>query len=170
MYVAITRAKERLYVTRAQSRFMYGKRQNLLPSTFLGELAPVLPALAQQKSSRNWDGDRVSAYGMGSDAMGMGRSFAKDMPDDSPNSKAFQTITSNFIKQSPAPAGGKKDVSKFKPGAKVSHPKFGEGVIVSVKNEGANVYCDIGFKGAGVKTLALEYAPLTLLDTAARRN
>lgn len=163
MYVAITRAKERLYVTRAQSRFMYGKRQNLLPSTFLGELAPVLPALAQQKSSRNWDGDRVSAYGMGSDAMGMGRSFAKDMPDDSPNSKAFQTITSNFIKQSPAPAGGKKDVSKFKPGAKVSHPKFGEGVIVSVKNEGANVYCDIGFKGAGVKTLALEYAPLTLL-------
>lgn len=163
MYVAITRAKERLYVTRAQSRFMYGKRQNLLPSTFLGELAPVLPALAQQKSSRNRDGDRVSAYGMGSDAMGMGRSFAKDMPDDSPNSKAFQTITSNFIKQSPAPAGGKKDVSKFKPGAKVSHPKFGEGVIVSVKNEGANVYCDIGFKGAGVKTLALEYAPLTLL-------
>ena len=163
MYVAITRAKERLYVTRAQSRFMYGKRQNLLPSTFLGELAPVLPALAQQKSSRNWDGDRVSAYGMGSDAMGMGRSFAKDMPDDSPNSKAFQTITSNFIKQAPAPAGGKKDVSKFKPGAKVSHPKFGEGVIVSVKNEGANVYCDIGFKGAGVKTLALEYAPLTLL-------
>ena len=163
MYVAITRAMERLYVTRAQSRFMYGQRQSLLPSTFLGELAPVLPALAQQKSSRNWGGDRVSAYGMGSDAMGMGRGYAKDAPDESPNSKAFKTITSNFIRQTPAPAGGKKDVSKFKPGAKVSHPKFGEGVIVSVKNEGANVYCDIGFKGAGVKTLALEYAPLTLL-------
>lgn len=162
MYVAITRAKERLYLTRAQSRFMYGQRQRLLPSVFLSELEPVLPAFSAQRA-RSAGGERVSAYGMSADALGMGRAPGRNEPDESPNSKAFRTITSGFTRQPAARTQG-RDLSGFTPGARVSHPKFGEGVIVSRRNEGQNVYCDIGFKGVGVKTLSLEYAPLTLLQ------
>ena len=42
MYVAITRAEERLYFTRSRSRYLYGERSATLPSRFLQELSSVL--------------------------------------------------------------------------------------------------------------------------------
>ena len=41
MYVAVTRARQKLYLTRAKSRFMYGKRDNQLPSRFVAEMGIV---------------------------------------------------------------------------------------------------------------------------------
>ncbi|MGN0814684.1 MAG: ATP-dependent helicase [Candidatus Coproplasma sp.] len=42
MYVAITRAKKKLYLTRSQSRYLYGRRDRTIPSRFLGELSSLL--------------------------------------------------------------------------------------------------------------------------------
>lgn len=49
MYVAITRAEKKLYLTRAQNRFLYGKRQYMDQSVFLKEIAPKAAAAEQQR-------------------------------------------------------------------------------------------------------------------------
>ena len=52
---------------------------------------------------------------------------------------------------------------KYAVGLKVSHPKFGNGVITS--NQGINITkcVSINFEGVGIKTLSVEYAPITLI-------
>lgn len=61
------------------------------------------------------------------------------------------------------PATGGKDLSVFKTGVKVRHPKFGVGTIVMVKGVGANTILDIAFQGLGIKQLSANLAPLTVL-------
>ena len=48
-------------------------------------------------------------------------------------------------------------------GKKVRHTKFGEGVIVAVKNSSAGKVVDVAFKGVGVKSLSVQFAPMQLL-------
>ena len=184
MYVAITRARERLYLTRARSRFLYGERKGLLASPFLAELQPVLPALAEKAArSAPWGAGRGYAAESrgGTFSSGAGR-YGSAPTDDGErpagrygagengragarrevsNAEAFATITKNFGRKETAAA--KKDFAGFVTGARVSHPKFGEGTVIARKAQGSNTYCDIAFKGVGIKTLALEYAPLKLL-------
>ena len=54
------------------------------------------------------------------------------------------------------------DISKYKVGQKVSHPKFGEGEIESISSDG--LVADIIFDGFGKKSLMLELAPLTIME------
>ena len=61
----------------------------------------------------------------------------------------------------PKPTAG-KDISAFKLGAVVAHPKFGEGTIVNIKGAGANTVLDIAFAGLGIKQLSAALAPLTV--------
>ena len=60
-------------------------------------------------------------------------------------------------------AGTGKDLSKFRIGAKVKHPKFGEGTIVNVRGVGSNMIVDIAFEGLGIKQLSASLAPLTII-------
>ena len=56
------------------------------------------------------------------------------------------------------------DLSKYAVGKKVTHPKFGEGVIVNTDAlEGAKCIA-IDFKNFGQKNLSVEYAPITVID------
>ena len=65
MYVAITRAKERLYLTRSKSRYLYGKREASMRSRFLKELSTVveLPTAEPKRSFMDEGGYGSSAYG-----------------------------------------------------------------------------------------------------------
>ena len=51
----------------------------------------------------------------------------------------------------------------YKAGAKVIHKKFGEGIIVARKQNGDDVVIDVAFKGIGVKSLVVKYAPLEVV-------
>ena len=55
-----------------------------------------------------------------------------------------------------------KDLSGFTIGRKVSHPKFGNGVIVGSRGTGSNMIIDVAFEGLGIKQLSASLAPLTL--------
>ena len=55
-----------------------------------------------------------------------------------------------------------KDLSGFTIGRKVSHPKFGNGVIVGARGIGSNMIIDVAFEGLGIKQLSASLAPLTL--------
>ena len=52
-----------------------------------------------------------------------------------------------------------KNISRFEKGQKVKHKVFGEGVIILIKGENA----DVAFKGVGIKTLSLKFAPLEVI-------
>ena len=61
------------------------------------------------------------------------------------------------------PVGGGKDLSVFRIGVKVQHPKFGVGTIVNVRGAGSNMIVDVAFEGLGIKQLSASLAPLTVL-------
>ncbi|MBR6703533.1 MAG: UvrD-helicase domain-containing protein [Clostridia bacterium] len=210
MYVAITRAKERLFLTRSKSRYLYGKREPTARSRFLKELSAELDMPKEQpRVFRSYeDGDPESygnsAYGGGRyetnngygnrNAYGYGGGYGKSYGDDRGNSAVTRSTwqggssyggttygSSSYgerhttSKQSsgfsyggigkastPKPTTG-KDLSAFKTGVKVKHPKFGVGVIITVKGTGANMILDIAFEGVGIKQLSAGLAPLTIL-------
>jgi DNA helicase-2/ATP-dependent DNA helicase PcrA len=66
-------------------------------------------------------------------------------------------------KTSVTPKAPTKDLSVFKSGVRVVHPKFGVGTIISVRGMGANTILDIAFEGLGIKQLSANLAPLTVM-------
>ena len=186
LYVAITRARERLFLTRSRSRYLYGERSMTLPSRFLNELSPVLDIGPQGGRA---DYSLRSSYGGagrgGSGAYtgyGQRRSFSRarssdeefgyysDLPAEPqrPAPAGFSAAsafrrTQAAGKPGPAGKGAGKDYSAFRPGVKVRHPKFGEGLIVSTRGEGAALIANISFPGLGIKALSVQIAPLTIV-------
>ena len=66
--------------------------------------------------------------------------------------------------KSPKTTGAGKDLTAFRIGVKVKHPKFGDGTIIAVRGAGSNMIVDIAFEGGiGIKQLSASLAPLTIL-------
>ncbi len=150
MYVAVTRAKERLYLTRARSRFMYGERSYAAESPFFKEVRTALGAEDEPSFGGSPAGYR-SSYGSAYSSPYAAPSGGTSAP------KPAQTVEN--VRKTPE----KKDFEKFQPGVRVRHPKFGEGTIIRTEKGNGNVCADIAFPGIGVKTLSLNFAPLTLI-------
>ena len=188
LYVAITRARKNLWLTRSRSRYLYGERSMTLPSRFIGELSKELGVEEQsartQRYGGTYGGYGKSYGGYGGSRYGgyqkrpFGRSQASEdgyysdlPPDDAPSSSSsFGTAFSaaaayraNGAARPAGNAGGAKDYSAFRAGVKVRHPKFGEGVVVSTKGEGKSLVANISFPGVGIKALSVQIAPLTIL-------
>ena len=142
MYVAITRAKERLFLTRAKSRFLYGQRNYTLPSNFLKELSMHFESKSMYK--QNNLNEKSNYYNNTNNHL-----------ESYNNSRYTQN---NEIKQKV-----ETDLTKFKEGSKVFHQKFGEGVIVQLNGSGNSAMADIAFPKIGVKTFTLKFAPLKLI-------
>jgi DNA helicase-2/ATP-dependent DNA helicase PcrA len=140
MYVAITRARRRLYLCFAQSRMLHGQMGYSVASSFLNELPEKLlhwlsPKLAKRNPFENY----------GYTAPTQTTSFA------SSGSTSFGTSAV------PRPASNS---SGWRIGMSVTHAKFGEGVIVNLEGSGADARVQVNFRRAGVKWLVLEYAKL----------
>jgi len=131
MYVAITRARRRLYLTFAQSRMLHGQTHYGMASSFLRELPEGL---------MHWLTPRfVERNGFG-------------VPS--------QTLSRADAHPSPACGRGAGGEGLWRIGQRVFHQKFGEGVITGVEGSGADGRVQVNFKRAGSKWLALEYAKL----------
>lgn len=153
MYVAVTRAKERLYLTRAMSRYMYGNRESMIQSRFLKEASPVLKTGFSAKPEQQ-DGYRP-----------YGKSYGID--DDFGSSSFIGGYSSNYAKSFLKDNKPKEQVgvkySGYKTGAKVRHAKFGEGTVIMVKGAGGNMIVDVAFKGVGIKSLSAKFAPMEII-------
>ncbi len=145
-YVAVTRAKERLFTTYSASRFLYGQRKQMFPTRFLKE-AGIVPDTVSYSGSRRYG----SAY---SDS-------APSYSHTAPNASQAKPIVQ---RPAAAPAKQSADLSGFTVGAEVMHPKFGKGVIVNVSDEHNSKYAQVSFDTVGNITLALDYAPLKLCN------
>ena len=193
MYVAITRAKERLYLTRSKSRYLYGRREPTARSRFLKELASELdlPQETRLRPMGYGDYSDPESYGNGAYAGGRYGSNARGYggySGDRSNSAVVRSTWnggnsySTYSQRQASPTqksggftyGGMskpnniktqsgKDFSKFTLGVKVSHPKFGMGTIVGVRGTGANMILNIAFENLGIKQLSAGLAPLTVI-------
>ena len=194
MYVAITRAKKRLFLTRSKSRYLYGKREPTSRSRFLKELSEKLdlPKIERPRSAYGYsDWEDPESYG--NSAYGGGRyesnksygwqSGGRYGGNSSITRSTWQgntTYGSSYTQKpkaqnaggftyggisrgnTPKPSVG-KDLTSFKTGVKVRHPKFGVGTIISVNGVGGNMILNIAFEGVGIKQLSASLAPLTVL-------
>ncbi|MBQ1434814.1 MAG: UvrD-helicase domain-containing protein [Clostridia bacterium] len=137
-YVAVTRAKRQLYITRARERLVFGKTMYPRPSRFLEEIADEYkePAVSRRASNTRTSssyGDRSkSHYSSGQSSM-------------------FKNSSS---RSAPAPQSG------FIVGERVRHRKFGEGMIISMKPMGNDIYLEVAFDSVGTKKLMANLAGL----------
>ncbi len=150
MYVAVTRAKKRLFLTMAASRYRFGARQDCMPSQFLREagFAPKRVSAYEGYSGR-YDSYRGKSYASYGDKYN-----PEQVPDYAPSTP---------VKSSFDTGKQKVDLSKYKPGVKVMHKKFGVGRLISVDTSG-EPYAVVEFGGKGRVNLLLGYAPMQILD------
>jgi DNA helicase-2/ATP-dependent DNA helicase PcrA len=160
MYVAITRAEKRLYLTRSKSRYLYGHRDVTRPSRFIGELAEELGVQTMQ--TPYYYAGNGKKYVTSYHAEGREEGRAVYSSADGYESDVTVSTTSSFkpsfgsFAKKPAPAtGGGKN---FTVGTRVKHPKFGIGMVIAVKNNGSVL--NIAFEGQGIKELSASIAPL----------
>ena len=161
MYVAITRAQKRLYLTRARSRFLYGERQFTSQSRFLTELSEKLGIIKPQRREQD------IGYGYGYRYGGRDYDEPTYYPDErSDGGASVPSFSKTFSRGATKPAESTdgKDISRFVPGRHVRHVKFGIGTIIAVKQNGGKPIADIAFKGFGVKSFSIALAPMEVID------
>ena len=145
-YVGITRARERLYLTNAWSRTLYGSTQYNPPSRFLDEVPERLVVAAE--------GSRADARRTGLSNFGVGG--RRERVSGGRDRIVEQAISRT--PRGPTPSGG--DLLGLSVGDDVRHATFGEGVILHLAGEGDKTEARVNFAGVGEKTLLLSWAPL----------
>lgn len=163
MYVAITRARQRLYLSHSQTRMLHGQTRYNMKSRFFDELpeaclkwlTPPQPAWGGGGGGSGgggapWGASRGGAYGGGAPRGAH--------PAWSPG---FLSTGSG----SPPPKAAEPDRGiGIRTGQKVFHTKFGEGKVLALEGAGADARAQVSFSRHGVKWLALSVAKLTPVD------
>ncbi len=176
-YVGITRAMQRLYMSHAWSRQLFGSTQYNPPSRFFDEIPDTLIESKgnvtgrstygrQSYRSRGSDYGDPPAYRRGSGGGGHG-SGGRDINADILDAKADQEAHRDRVVEAairsgskPAPAPTNSQELGLRVGDDVEHPAFGAGVIIDISGSGEKAEATINFPGAGTKHLALAWAPL----------
>ena len=132
-YVGITRAEEKLYLTNAFSRMLYGRTQQNSASRFIGEISDSLLDEANEVVSP-----------------------AKTQTFEAhPFDKPF--IKKTTVSQQTTGA----DKKTWNVGDKVQHRAWGQGTVVKVNGQGESMELDVAFAGKGIKRLLAAFAPIT---------
>jgi len=165
-YVGITRARERLYLSHAWSRMLYGSTQYNPPSRFLDEIPEALVQVVEgsrvvgrRRQSASFGGSVFGGSGSGSSSSGSGSS---SYSSHSPVSSHRDEVVERAMRPAPpAPSGA--DALGLRVGDDVRHNTFGEGVIIDMEGSGDKTQATVHFRDAGQKILLLSWAPLEKL-------
>jgi len=147
-YVAITRAKERLVITRAKSRMMYGKTDYNPLSCFVREEIPKM-LIEEDTPRRVPPRGSVTSPPQRSAKPAFGDSFTE-----------FRRAPDMMAQQKRKAGAEEYGVMRFAPGTRVSHAMFGEGEILSAKDMGGDVLYEVKFASGQVKKLMATFAKL----------
>ncbi|WP_372717212.1 DNA helicase II [Immundisolibacter sp.] len=157
-YVGLTRARERLFITYAESRRIHGETRPAMASRFVGEIPAEFLTEVRLRGT-------VSQPVAARPSRGYGDSFGKSRPDWTHSNNAAQALpvaartrpknTWNV----PAKVPEKSD-SGLWVGQSVRHGKFGEGIITDLEGQGPRTRVQVKFAAAGSKWLMLDMAGL----------
>ncbi|HEX3032178.1 MAG TPA: DNA helicase PcrA [Bacillota bacterium] len=166
-YVGITRAKEKLYLTHAWQRSLFGKTNMNPTSRFIEEIPTEL--LTKVDPIDNFgqitQPSRAGSAGWGTSSWGVNE-LTGSYHTGSNNTGSYSSGATQASSRSASPTAGfavpeSNDMVIL--GDKVEHAKFGVGVVVSVKGEGPDAEISIAFPSGGVKKLIAQYAKLRKL-------
>ena len=152
MYVAITRARKRLYLSHSQTRMLHGQTRYNLKSRFFDELP---------EDALKWISPKTSGFGSGfNTAINPGAYQAYNTPSrgqfGTKNSVNYERFASP-----PVPAQKAEPAHGLRAGMQVFHPKFGEGKLLTLEGTGDDAKAQVNFSRHGTKWLALSVAKLT---------
>jgi DNA helicase-2/ATP-dependent DNA helicase PcrA len=136
MYVAITRARKRLYLSHSQTRMLHGQTRYNMRSRFFDELP---------ESALKWITPRNQGFGAASAVPAW-----QHRPEP-----GFTTRQVEVVPERKVSAHGLRN------GMRVFHAKFGEGTVMTLEGTGDDARAQINFPRHGVKWLALSVAKLT---------
>ena len=168
-YVGLTRARQRLLVTRAETRSMWGQPQYNPPSRFLSEIPENLI---------NWENTGSFSGGFGSGSFGSGgfgsggyssgysggsRGFGSSRSSGSGSRSRSSASSSTPVAGFPNRIRPNREVISVEVGEKVSHESFGLGTVTEVNGTGDKTVAVVDFGSAGSKRLLLRYAPIEKL-------
>jgi DNA helicase II / ATP-dependent DNA helicase PcrA len=154
MYVAITRARKRLYLSHSQTRMLHGQTRYNIKSRFFDELPEDALKWVTSKSVQNSSDFRSNRF---SDSNNIAFNGNYSRPD------ARFGSSNNYRKDIVDPPQKEAGTQAIRTQMKVFHNKFGEGVVLAIEGSGADARAQINFPRHGVKWLALGIAKLTPL-------
>ena len=147
MYVAITRARKRLYLSHAQTRMLHGQTRYHIKSRFLEELP---------EEALKWITPRHGGFASMA-AIPSGAARARPAWGNSAIHPEMVAAPLPPRKAEPAHGG-------IRAGVKVFHNRFGEGLVMAVEGSGDDARAQVNFPRHGLKWLALAVAKLTLVE------
>ena len=176
-YVGITRAKEKLYITNARQRMLFGNTSITRPSRFLNEIPEELTDYERNEPQQSfyggysggYSGNR-SSYGSSSYSSGGNygsKTFGTPQTNMSKSASYQKPVAKGFanggFSSSPSKATPKADtavVLDYKVGDTVEHKAFGRGIIVSTKALGGDMLLEVAFDNCGTKKIMAKVAKM----------
>jgi DNA helicase-2/ATP-dependent DNA helicase PcrA len=152
MYVAITRARQRLYLSFSQTRMLHGQTRYHVKSRFFDELPDA---------TLKWLTPRNQGFGSG---------FAREYQNAWSRGSGLGSIIGAGRMPAPAARAAPPALTPRDPGhglrvgQGVFHTRFGEGVVITLEGAGADARAQVNFGRHGAKWLALSIAKLTPVD------
>ena len=178
-YVVITRAKKKLWVTYANTRYKFGSLVHNEPSRFLEEI----PEQYTDRSYAGGGAKNQTSSGFGNTAynrmngggFGSGSSSANEAErryGAPPGKKAASTPAyvmpkspAKSIEHTPSADFAPSDTSDLKEGQKVEHQKFGFGEVIKMEGAAHNPIATVKFDVNGEKKIMLNYAKLRIIES-----
>ena len=148
MYVAITRARKRLYLSHSQTRMLHGQTRYNVKSRFFDELP---------EGALKWITPKKLAYGSGLGSYGGATSSGANYSGMTGTSGTFGALSGSAS----VPMQKQTGAHGIRANMKVFHNKFGEGTVLTLEGTGDDARAQINFPRHGVKWLALSVAKLT---------
>jgi DNA helicase-2/ATP-dependent DNA helicase PcrA len=150
-YVGITRAREKLFLTHARSRRVWGQEQNHAPSRFLSEIPSEF---LENSSSLGSSSDFLSRFRQKFGGHNIPKHSHASLADPFPNDDVPSTDEESddqFLNQ---------NLSK---GSRVRHPTFGDGSVFAVEGQGENQKVSVLFRNSITKKFVVKFARLQIL-------
>ncbi len=148
MYVAITRARQRLYLSHAQTRLLHGQTRYNVKSRFFDELP---------EEALKWITPKQQGFGSFAPNSGAGSAYGT-------SAGGRFGFKSDSYASAPPPPPPKATSHGLRAGLAVFHTKFGEGKVLAIEGTGDDARAQVHFPRHGTKWLALSVAKLTVVE------
>lgn len=179
-YVVITRAKKRLWITYANSRYRFGTLVQNEPSRFIEEVpAEMIDKSYAGGGTRNqgstWGAgggfNRMKGWASGKEdnsesggAKKQGGTYFNEKPAEKPGYLAPKAQVPKVVEHVPSADFVPSDTSQLKAGNKVEHQKFGFGEVLRMEGAAHNPIATVKFELNGEKKIMLNYAKLRIIE------
>ena len=148
MYVAITRARKRLYLSHSQTRMLHGQTRYNIKSRFFDELP---------EGALKWITPKQQGFGSYAPNSGAGSAYGS-------STRGQFGFKSETFASPPVPVQKATPSHGLRAGLNVFHTKFGEGKVLAIEGTGDDARAQVSFPRHGTKWLALSVAKLTVVE------